>query len=126
MVSLRGQIADGVLALLGGGADVTAVRQKGGEADRAEVVGPGLDHVLGDGGLAEQGDLAGLRKVVSERLRVLCGLDHADTFGSLAQNANDFVVPFGPDQGDGEATCGVGAGFGVDFGDKGAGGVDDA
>ena len=125
MVGLTGKGADGVLAFLGGGADVAAVGETGREAERAEVGHAGLDHVLRNGGLAEDGHLVRVGEVGAKGRGVGTGLDDADAFGGFAEDADDLVMAFVADKGDGEGLGGVGAGLGMDFADEWAGGVDD-
>lgn len=116
--------ADGVLSIGGGVADVFG--------GRALDLGEGLLECLDDdtgvvgaeGGLGEVDQLGG---VVDAEVGDVGGrLDDLGGVGGLAAGADDLLVVFMADEEDLVSEPGVADGLVVDFGDEGAGGVDDA
>ena len=119
---MRGKLADGVLAVGGGVADVAAgwffdLRERGleGGDDDAGVVGAQC-------GLREVDEFA---RIVNAQVGDVVGaFDNLRDVGCFAGGADDFLVVLVTDEENLVALARIANGLGVDFGDEGAGGVD--
>lgn len=120
-VAARGELADGVLAVGGGVTDVAAGRL----FDVGERLLEGVDDdggVIGaEGGLREVDEFVCVFDV--QVGNVFGRFDDLRCVGGFAAGADDFLVVFVSHEENLVALAGVADGFGVDFGDEGAGGV---
>src|SRR5207244_12085858 len=112
----------GLLAILGGIADIVARRADNLRETAAEGANDHLGVVHAERRLREVGNLGAGRKV--ERLRLYLVLHQADAARRLADRAGDLVMPLVTDEEDGVPLPGEADGFEVDLGDQGTGGVD--
>ncbi len=87
----------------------------------AEGVDDHVGIINGEGGLGEVGDF--VIHGYFEACDIFGGFHDADAVGRFAEGADDFVMVFVSDENDGVFFLGEADGFGVDFGDEGAGGI---